>query len=447
MLVVLLACAAHGAQIPGPKPAGALQGGDADLAEVVRSVPYPVDNALEGRPVAKHPVRAQGKAKPAPAANVAREEERHVKLHSKSPREQIETIATALSTVRPAVETANLVPPTFANGLRGASGVPATTAVALLETGVPREVPGPVRCPIFVEKHVFEEGYRAAQVAQAAYDIGVLVNGLRPNSDLKAGDQNLQVVYTEEPGVQTKFFGSWSGPGMVAMNDERLYVVYRGTNSLADALTDAMFNMVKYEIGNEHFGYVHRGFHMIWSRSNLTTEAIRLAGDRQVFFTGHSLGGALAQLAALEYAALTGKIPWVYTFGSPRVGEATWRSAFRRSCFHYRFKHDHDVVPEVPLTGNVINDGLLANIKPRWYTHASDVAVRLLETPTEYQCINEFGPIGFDGIDDHRMEHYKALIAAIMAPATGTTPGTGATAAGAGAPLGNRPAPTAPGAR
>ncbi len=40
-------------------------------------------------------------------------------------------------------------------------------------------------------------------------------------------------------------------------------------------------------------------------------------GSRRVWFTGHSLGGALATLAAGRYE----RAPEVYTFGAPRVGD------------------------------------------------------------------------------------------------------------------------------
>jgi pimeloyl-ACP methyl ester carboxylesterase len=164
--------------------------------------------------------------------------------------------------------------------------------------------------------------------------------------------------------------------------------------------------MTPYKIGDSQFGFVHRGFHDIWAASQLVEVAAReIRGRKRIVFTGHSLGGALAQLAALQFAATVGRVPVVYAFGSPRVGDAQWRAAAQSSGFHFRFKHDHDVVPEVPLWGRKP-----WALTPSWYTHASDAAVRLLETPRTYQCIREFGPTGLDGIADHSLQHYSTLL-------------------------------------
>src|SRR5262249_14299388 len=60
------------------------------------------------------------------------------------------------------------------------------------------------------------------------------------------------------------------------------------------------------------------------------------------FYTGHSLGAALATLAATRRAPQA-----VYTFGSPRVG----KEAFVRSLMSipiYRVVDDEDVVTRVP---------------------------------------------------------------------------------------------------
>merc|ERR1719224_151474 len=42
--------------------------------------------------------------------------------------------------------------------------------------------------------------------------------------------------------------------------------------------------------------------------------------DLPLYITGHSLGGAIAQHAALDLAVELNEDPHVYTYGSPRVG-------------------------------------------------------------------------------------------------------------------------------
>jgi len=65
-----------------------------------------------------------------------------------------------------------------------------------------------------------------------------------------------------------------------------------------------------------------------------------------LWFTGHSLGAALATLAA--YAV--GNVQALYTFGSPRVGDVRFAELFAEADIpHYRFVHHDDVVPHVPI--------------------------------------------------------------------------------------------------
>lgn len=53
------------------------------------------------------------------------------------------------------------------------------------------------------------------------------------------------------------------------------------------------------------------------------------AGSKPVIYAGHSLGGALAMVAAAhQQLAIPGSVGAVYTFGGPRVGDAAWATAY-----------------------------------------------------------------------------------------------------------------------
>jgi len=77
----------------------------------------------------------------------------------------------------------------------------------------------------------------------------------------------------------------------------------------------------------------------------------RAAPNQTVFFTGHSLGGALAILAAWRISRLQNapKIA-VYTFGSPRNGGEEFFEDYtsRLGDFTFRLVHGTDIVPTVP---------------------------------------------------------------------------------------------------
>jgi predicted lipase len=65
---------------------------------------------------------------------------------------------------------------------------------------------------------------------------------------------------------------------------------------------------------------------------------------------GHSLGGALATLLALDVAANTAfKNPAVYTYGSPRTGDSLFASTFDQVVQNsYRVANRLDIVPTLP---------------------------------------------------------------------------------------------------
>ena len=67
--------------------------------------------------------------------------------------------------------------------------------------------------------------------------------------------------------------------------------------------------------------------------------------------TGHSLGGALAVLAASDLKMAGKNILHFYTFGAPRVGDpkfVQWFDAKFGSQFKGRITHSHDPVPHLP---------------------------------------------------------------------------------------------------
>jgi len=79
-------------------------------------------------------------------------------------------------------------------------------------------------------------------------------------------------------------------------------------------------------------------------------QASRSGVGRQLVFGGHSLGAALAALAAMKAAANGRAVSAVYTFGMPRTGDTTFAEAYNRTLGDrtYRFVYECDVVPTVP---------------------------------------------------------------------------------------------------
>ena len=69
-------------------------------------------------------------------------------------------------------------------------------------------------------------------------------------------------------------------------------------------------------------------------------------------FTGHSLGGGLAQIAAIHFGELwkRNKIHCV-TFGSPRVGNKVFGTYYRKIVnYSKRYVYGTDLIPLMPLS-------------------------------------------------------------------------------------------------
>jgi len=136
----------------------------------------------------------------------------------------------------------------------------------------------------------------------------------------------------------------------VAWNDRVVFVTFRGTEpgEPGDLLDDLTFALAPWDTGKP-LQAVHLGFKVALDRvwKALDARLQTLATTRTVWFAGHSLGAALAALAADRYPATAG----VCTLGAPRVGE--WHFAAAHSSRFgpraLRYVNDADIVTHVPL--------------------------------------------------------------------------------------------------
>ncbi|KAL7752760.1 hypothetical protein RI367_001762 [Sorochytrium milnesiophthora] len=152
--------------------------------------------------------------------------------------------------------------------------------------------------------------------------------------------------------------------GFVAVNDaqQQIVVVFRGTLTLVNWLNDLTFFKYEYA-GGRPAGFhnqsvkVHRGF---WSsydsiRANMLsslTQALRANPTYTVMFTGHSLGAAVATLAAVDVMVkvnLPARQVKLITLGSPRVGSSAFVDMFSSLNITVdRIVEENDLVPHVP---------------------------------------------------------------------------------------------------
>ena len=141
---------------------------------------------------------------------------------------------------------------------------------------------------------------------------------------------------------KVKFFDNKGSQALVASNKKTIIVAFAGTEldeGFEDLLIDIDAIPEKFEKG----GLVHRGFKKgldyIWE--DMVKYITPLLKNRTLWYTGHSLGAALATIAA---ALLPGN--GMYTFGSPRVGSKAMLKNIE--CPVYRITKSRDIVTRIP---------------------------------------------------------------------------------------------------
>lgn len=155
-------------------------------------------------------------------------------------------------------------------------------------------------------------------------------------------------------GPDTQLFVAWR----LETDDPIIVVSFRGTEPTllkSDWTTDAKIKMT-----DGPFGKVHRGFQQalkaVWSQLTKRLQNLELHCQEggipaTVWFTGHSLGGALAEVAAAKLLDdFDFPITGLYTFGKPRVGDSDYAKFMGQLAggWSYRFVNRSDIVPRVP---------------------------------------------------------------------------------------------------
>lgn len=206
--------------------------------------------------------------------------------------------------------------------------------------------------------------------------------------------------------------------GFVAALDQAVLVAFRGTDNLENWMTDGRIIPVSNPV---YPGQVHQGFNaameVIWPNMR----GLLPVGARPIWVTGHSLGGALATLAALRLQAADFSVRAVYTYGSPRVGDPVFAASYPAP--NYRFVNYNDLVPHVPseqfLLG-VPGQG----IRLVHYQHVGTLEYLgrdglLTDNPNLVEERKEFllhsltaagGSVEPEAINDHRIANYIAAI-------------------------------------
>ena len=171
------------------------------------------------------------------------------------------------------------------------------------------------------------------------------------------------------------------GQAYVAIAEDNLVVAFRSTASddgwgvTLNVLTDLRATPKKISFIDDGVSNaqeyrklkVHSGFHNEHLRyRDRILEYIAQHPDKDIYVTGHSLGGALAILSSFDIAVHTQRPVTVFTFGQPRVGKGKFREVYDSLVpDSYRVVVDRDPIPRVPgMLLNYEHVGKLLQLNP-----------------------------------------------------------------------------------
>lgn len=135
-------------------------------------------------------------------------------------------------------------------------------------------------------------------------------------------------------------------------------LVFRGTTDATDWIANLRLRKRRVELNGKRVK-AHAGFYAAYAQqaAAIEADAAEAAAGRPLVIVGHSLGGALAQIAS---AAIGPHL--CITFGAPRISNAAFEKCMRAP--HFRFENAWDVVPAVPFAAlNYFHVGRASHLK------------------------------------------------------------------------------------
>lgn len=219
-------------------------------------------------------------------------------------------------------------------------------------------------------------------------------------------------------GLRFKFFEEGGVQAFIAGDSDKIIVSFRGTepDKLEDLLTDVNLVLVDGYGGQVHNGF-KQGVEHVWAglRQCITDFQDNADRPQSLWFTGHSLGAALATIAVARLRYDEDKpVYGLYTFGQPRTGDQQFSRLVNADTMTatFRFVNNNDVVTRVPPRAlNYRHVGKLI-----YFTSAgeasTDIGFWAQFLDRVQGRINDLGQLGPAGLNDHDMSTYVSHVRA-----------------------------------
>ncbi|MFF7454585.1 lipase family protein [Kitasatospora sp. NPDC008115] len=249
--------------------------------------------------------------------------------------------------------------------------------------------------------------YNLAKAADLAYKDEATI-------EAQARDWGFETVRHHRTGF-TPPFPLQDTQAYTMAGEHMIVTAFRGTEAqqIRDWLTDGTTPPWPGPAGT---GYVHYGFaealDSVFPDVAKTLADLR-TGGQSVWFTGHSLGGALAMLTAARLSLEDPRLQadGVYTFGQPRTCDRLLAAAYNKGLQGrtHRFVHDNDIVPQLPPEPAFTHVEMLHHIDSAGRVRERAGLAAGLTDRAKGLGAAAFSPDG-EGVRDHLMRNYLAAL-------------------------------------
>ncbi len=223
----------------------------------------------------------------------------------------------------------------------------------------------------------------------------------------------MESLQGDDPGfLKVIGYSNKSSQAILVEHEDYYCMAFRGTDEIRDWLDN-----INYAVANQLFGQFHTGFWKatqdIWADIFGDYEKWMASSSKPMFFTGHSLGGAMASVASAIFINEDFPFTSCYTFGQPRVVGRKTSRFMNSECKgrFFRFHNNNDLVTRIPARlmgyshfGTYLYIDTDENICPKnigfWYRFMDSVK----------GIVDDIGEMGLDGIKDHDVTKYLKAV-------------------------------------